>query len=64
MHKKNQKDDKKEPVQQGQAGTKDLLKEAIFALGGDTEDYKLVKDISEDEGSASGNAAAEDDVST
>ena len=60
-HKKKRKDNKKEHIQRKEASGKDPLKEAVFALGGDTQDYQLVKDVSEED--ESGNEVAEEDVS-
>jgi hypothetical protein len=59
--KKKRKDNKKERIQRKETGGKDSLKEAVFALGGDTQDYQLVKDISEED--ESGDEVAEEDVS-
>jgi hypothetical protein len=61
--KKKQKDNKKEHTQRKEMSGKDPLKEAVFALGGDTKDYQLVKDISESEEDESGNAVTDEDVS-
>jgi hypothetical protein len=59
--KKKRKDNKKEHSRRKETGGKDPLKEAVFALGGDTQDYQLVKDISEED--ESGDEVAEEDVS-
>jgi hypothetical protein len=59
--KKKRKDNKKEHIQRKEMGGKDPLKEAVFALGGDTQDYQLVKDTSEED--ESGDEVAEEDVS-
>jgi hypothetical protein len=59
--KKKRKDNKKDHLQRKEMGGKDPLKEAVFALGGDAEDYQLVKDVSEED--ESGDEAAEEDVS-
>lgn len=54
--------DIEEPSQSMQLGGKDPLKDAVFALGGDAQDYELVKDISDGEENLGGIAAAEEDV--
>jgi hypothetical protein len=65
---KHKKDDKKGPksypekTQEGTQTSSDLFKEAIFALGGDEDDFEMLQNISDVDEQKSKKAA--DDVST